>query len=191
MPVITLEQVKNWLRIPLEDTRDDFTLQIAIDGTISNFEAYAGTSLLHKTYAEKQEGGVSYWYTYHRPIVSVTSIADPAGNVITSDRYLIEGEFGLINSYGLFPTARRTDGARDRWLVTYVSGVFATEAAVEANFKVGALLIIAKLFHNPEPQVQSRTEGKSTTSYIPNPSSKSFVPPEVEAYWSPWRSRAL
>lgn len=191
MAVLDLTDAKSWLGIDEEDTQDDARLAGLLLAVLACFEEYAQTALIVRTFTQRFEGGETGWLVDHRPLVAVTSIADPAGHTITASNYLIYSEYGLIESYGVFPRAVRTGGARDRWLVTYTAGLFSTEALVPKTIPTGMLLMVAKWFHNPEPMVQSRREGSSTISYIPNPTAKSIVPPEVDVLWSPWRSRTV
>ena len=192
MSLVTLEKAKEWLGIEADENEDDPKISgliLAVDGV---FEAYAGTSLGPRTRTQKFSEPDLLWRMNYRPVISVQSITDPAGNSIAAANYLVHAEEGVIEHFR-WPGVPRRDstGVRDFWTVAYTTGLFASEAAAPESVALGMKLMLAKFYFNPEPNVQSRREGDSATAYIPNPSSKHTVPPEVEQLWSHWRSRQM
>lgn len=190
MSFVTIEQARAWVGLD-SSTIDDVRLQLLIESAEASFEDYCGVAAVPREYQQRFVGGVGEWYVDHRPLRSVTSIVDPAGNTIASNRYRVYEELGLIESLGYFAQALRADGGQDRWLVTYSAGAYPDVASIPATVKQGVLFLVSKGYYNPEPDVQSRKTGNLTISYIPNPSSSHVVPPEVERLWSTSRSRTI
>lgn len=189
--VPTLQEAKEWLGLNETDTFDDARIQLLLRGSVEAFENYAQTALIQRSFTQEFEGSEDQWFFDHSPVVSITSIVDPAAHTILSTQYLLHKRIGLLDFYSFAPTPRNSDGTRALWTVTYVAGHFTLETDVPMGVRIGLLGMMAKWYFNPEPMVQSRRLGDEGTSYIPNPSSTSVVPPEIETFWAQYRMRNI
>lgn len=177
---VTLWDAKQYLGIPLDDCQDDERLGQIINAARDTIEDYLGTPLVRRSFTQKFFGWDEQMWVFDRyPVASITSIVDPAGNTITSDKYLLLGEVGMIDFYSYPPRALRSDGNTDRWTVTYVAGHFEHENVIPWGAKLGVLKLIAHDYHVSQPGVQSMRTGDSTISLIPNPTAREILPRDV------------
>lgn len=188
---VTLADAKNYLGISLDDCLDDERLGQIINGARDAVEDYLGTPLVRKTFTQRFYGGFddSPWITDVYPVASVTSIVDPAGNTIQPDKYVLEGEIGVLRFYDYPPRAVRSTGETDRWTLTYVAGHFEHENVVPWGAKLGILLWIAARYTVHIPAVQSMRTGDSTISLIPNPTAREIMPRDVTTQVAQWRRK--
>lgn len=187
--VPTLEQGRDWLGLGSDETLDDSRITLLLQASVGAFETYTSTALLVRTFTQQFEGGEELWLLDKKPVSVITTILDPKGNSLPSSQYLLHKGLGMIEWYSIAPRAVNADDTRGLWTVTYTAGHFSSEALVPTDVRTGLLGMMAKWYFNPQPGVQSTREGDSATAYIPNPSSKAVIPPEIEALWCEYRRR--
>lgn len=179
-------------------------LDALIDGCSAALESEALAVFVQRTITEyasasqflggPREGGRSILALKNYPVVSVTSISDPAGNVITATDYRIEGEKGYLIRPGGWPTPVNANGLVDRWKVIMTAGHFATTAAVDAALKLACKKLVAFARQNTTPGVLSKTGGLISITYRSAGDgglAPSGVPLEVAAMLGPWKSREV
>ncbi|MCU1617190.1 MAG: hypothetical protein JWO98_4730 [Frankiales bacterium] len=80
MTTVTLEDVKDFLRIPSTDTASDDKLVEHLDAAWAAAEFYCG-DLSTGTYTEVHDGGGQAIYTRHTPVASVISLTEYIGSI--------------------------------------------------------------------------------------------------------------
>ena len=171
---VTLADAKSYLGIASDDCQDDYRLAMIINAARDTVEEYLEVPLVQRALTQKF-GSERVWQLDGMPIASITSILDPAGNEIESDRYLLVEELGLICHYGFPPRAVKSNGQADRWTVTYVAGHFAHENMMPHGLKLGILKLVAHDYHIVLPGVQSQRTADSSVALIPNPTAREIL----------------
>lgn len=166
---------------PLDDAR----VQGILSGVLLEVESFLGTPLVQEMKTQEFDAGQGVWFTDYRPVASVTSILDPAGNEITSDDFLLKGELGQICFYSYARRAVDSSGKASRWTATYVAGLYASAALVPADVALGILDLVAVHYHRPEPDIQSVRTIDQGVAYIPNPNGTFILPPRVQQLLGP------
>lgn len=77
-PVVSLTNMKSYLRIPDTDTTFDATVQMLIDAAVDVL-SYHVDDILPQTYTETYNGGSCSIWLYHKPVLSVLSVIENAG----------------------------------------------------------------------------------------------------------------
>ena len=190
--VVAIEKMKEYLRIPASQCDDDANLQMVIAASEAQLSNHLGQTKLLVTsgLTQKYHSGDLIWFTDFRPIVSVTSILDPAGNEITSDFYLLREELGEILFRRIVPVALDSSGAVARWTLTYSAGKFQSPNQVPADLQLAIMMLAARRYQRPEPGIQSSRTLSEGTAYLPNPSN-SILPPEVIELVAPHVARPV
>lgn len=189
---VSLQDAKEWLGLQASDTLDDDRLTQILAGVKKQVDQFCGTSLVVSSYSQKFEGGICAWFLDRRPVKTITSILDPAGNSIPSTNYVLNEELGILESYGLFPRAVRSTGQRDRWTVLYTAGHFNDDASVSEDAANAILDLVSDYFHKAGPDVQSQKAGiENVVSYIPNPNARFILPPRVQVALAPYCRRTI
>lgn len=80
-------------------------------------------------------------FLLRRPIVSITSIVDPAGTTFDLTKISIAKQTGVI--FGDFSTTHNTAGLPAPWKVTYVAGAYENRAAVPPALQNACKLVLA------------------------------------------------
>ncbi len=149
----------------ISGSTDDALLDVLIDAASAAIEQYCNAHLIQATVTERQWGGKQYIYLRKYPIVSVTSITDPAANTVTSTYYYIEKDMGRLRYDGTFPLAYNSAGLVAEWTIVYVAGFFANQGAVTQDVKMACARTVAWLKDNPSPGVTSVGVGSLSVSY--------------------------
>lgn len=185
---MSLQDAKEWLGLEADSTLDDYRLSLILQGVKAQVDAFCGTPLVAVSTAQKFSGGGCRWYLDRRPVTSIASILDPAGNSIDATSYLLLEELGILEAYVIFPRARNAAGAVARWTVTYTAGHFATEGAVAGDAANAILDLVSDYFHKAGPDVQSQKVGiENSLAFIPNPNSRFILTPRVQQALAPYR----
>jgi len=100
-----------------------------------------------------------------QPLVSVTSITDPAGNTVDSDDYWLDKAKGALRTTGQWTIPQDSNGFATYWTIIYTAGLFASTLAVDANLKLACMMFVADLFKHPNPAVLSKSVGDLKISY--------------------------
>lgn len=160
---ITLDEAKVFLA--LEGTSEDEVLARLISGTTLEVERKLGTQFVQRSVVERHEGGCKRIYPQVVPVVSVTSIVDPAGNTVPSTDYVVRQQRWLEH-FGRFNPAQTTAGQVTDWTVTFTAGWFASTSAVAADVKQEVLRAVAALRESPAAGVSSVGVGDLSISYL-------------------------
>lgn len=99
MPLLTLSQVKSYLKISQSDTsEDDFISSIIIPGVQASIEKYCNRHFDVNTYTAEQHIINHKIFTNEYPIISVDSI------VRVGDNLVIPSDSNMYTNYRIFPT---------------------------------------------------------------------------------------
>lgn len=179
MAVVSVTEVKKYLRIPDEFVEDDDLLGDLAEVSQEELEDYLNLPLTQRSLIQKFFGLQAAWFLDARPVSSITSILDGEGNSIDAEDYVLIEERGQI-LFRRFPRiARNAQGLQDRWTVTYVAGLYPDEASAPARVKQAIKMLVARRYQRPEPDIQGIRTLNQSVSYIPNPNNRKPLPPEV------------
>ena len=124
-----------------------------------------------------------------RPIVSVESIEDPAGNTVLATDFFIDKDHGWVEHFGYFPIPMTEQGQKALWEVSYTAGRFATTADVTSDLKEACTRLAKWWADQPAGNVTSVQAGSLSVSYGAMLSG-SILPGDVEnllaPYIGPW-----
>lgn len=149
-PVISLDEAREYLRMPAGETKDDDELRLFLDAATASCESHRA---LRRRIVVEQHSPGSPLLLQRTPVVSVMSVVDADGNTISADRYRVDLAAGIVTGYGM-PACT----------VTYVAG----HAVVPAN---GRLAVLEQLRHmwttqrGPRPAFGGR--GADNTTFVP------------------------
>lgn len=159
---VTLDEVK--VSLALEGTAEDEMLARLISGVTLEVERRLGTQFIQRSLVEYHEGGSKRIYPQRAPIITVTSLVDPAGNVIPATDYVIRQQRWLEH-FGHFNPAQTTAGQVTDWTVTYTAGWFASTSVVAADVKHEMLRALGALRESPAAGVSSVSVGDLSINY--------------------------
>jgi hypothetical protein len=161
--VVKIDKAKAVLNI--DGTSEDARLAHLISAVSLELETRIGTIFIQRSFVEKKEGGRKRIYLDRLPIVSITSMTDPAGNTLTVEvDFLVRGD-RYIEGIGYFPHAVNDQGQRTDWSITYTAGWFASTSAVAFDVQAEALRVIGALREAPAPNAQSVRVGDLAVTY--------------------------
>lgn len=180
--VLPLADAKDQLNIPQATTTYDAEIQSWIDAIVAGLEKLTGGPLVNRSVVERAEvvdGGTAI-LVRKRPLVSVTSVVDPAGAALTVTDVDLDPNSGVIRRRLSAPwwTAHR-------WVtVTYVAG---WGAPTPAAFNAAARIILDHLWQTQHgPSTRPSMAGDETdTDYglgfaIPNRAAELLAPYAAE-----------
>lgn len=144
--LVSLEEVKPQLQIPLDDTRFDNILTQKINAILLLAERYCSRKFMKTDVQEKLRPIDGVAFTKYIPINSITSIIYDNGSMASLDKLDIDYEIGRIS--GLIMKAE----------ITYNTGLFNDTTDVDADLKEFCLRKIAELF-------TFRTSGSNKEGY--------------------------
>lgn len=131
--IISLAAAKSHLN--MSSTRDDDEVRAMIEAVTAVIERHRGEVVARRTVVENNPGGSGGRIVLlHRPVISVASLEDHNGTVISPTGYVLDGQSGILTA----PFARWDRPRR----VTYVAGY----AQVPANYILAAKIILAHLW---------------------------------------------
>lgn len=190
--VVSIEKVKGYLRIPEDDCSDDPHLQMVLAGAEAQVRTYLGDTQLVVTegLTQKFGAGALIWFLDNRPIVSVESIEDGGANTIESTRFHLREELGQVIFRTTVRVAVDSEGAIDRWTITYTAGQFATLKQVPGDIQLAISMLVARRYQRPEPGIQSMRTQASGTAYIPNVTN-AIMPAECIELLAPYVRRSV
>lgn len=182
--LISLQEVKDFLGIT--STSEDALLEILVDAASQAIEGYLrGTWVVQRSTAEEYERPQgNRVFLRHRPIVSVTSIADPSGQTIPATDYEIHNAQGFLMLTNAWQIPRGTSSQRSFYTITYVAGMVTVTANVARRFKQACQMFVASLRSRGKSSgVIERSVGDLSVRYAePVSLESSFgIPPEVTA----------
>jgi hypothetical protein len=166
---ITLEEAKGGLS--LDGTAEDENIARLISGVTLELERRLGTQFVQRSLVERHEGGCKRIYPTRTPIISVTSIVDPAANTVPSTDYVIRQQRWLEH-FGMFNHAFATSGQRTDWTITYTAGWFASASVITPDIKAEFIRALQGLRETPAAGVASVHVGDLSIAYagaaVPN-----------------------
>lgn len=133
--IVTLDEVKEYLQIPSEDTSLDVKLQYITDGIEKRTKTFCKQDFVLAEYTEriKFEGG--FGYVTNTPLVSISKVEDDDGYEYPFEIYADkQGEISL-----LFLTNRE-------YIVTYTGGVAVED--IPSDIKLAILQWVEYTFNN-------------------------------------------
>lgn len=149
---VTLEMVKDHLRLPKTYTAEDDMLNLYLNAAIKTAEDKTNRQLMPATWTLKCDRFPSKFVINKTPLISVESITylDSAGveRTLDSSKYLVNAQaepFEITPAYGFsFPSARLQANSVT---VTFKAG-YADFESVPSNIISGILLIVDDLYKN-------------------------------------------
>lgn len=181
----------------------DSQLQLLVTAASAAISAKLGVDFIKRTYAEPHlygeldgeiitvqppsnfivgGSGSMFLKLWHRPIFSVTSIADPAGNTIT--KYVMHKTRGILE--GIFSVPVDSNGLEAYWTVTYVAGNYANTAALidtatgNPDVEVACILTVGEWFGRDKGQaVSSKTISELSITYAKDVETSKRAIPDV------------
>ena len=180
--LITLAEAKVYPGMSGLSTADEAIVNALISSCTLDFEEYLGKALVQRaftedyTYAEisRQSRDSDIIWMRQYPIVSVTSITDPAANTIAATNYWIDKIRGALRANAAWSLPKDDNGFTSYWTIVYTAGHWATTAAVPANMKLAAKMYVAYLYSRPNPEVSSKSVGDLRLAYTESKSDSSI-----------------
>lgn len=151
---LTLDEAKELLGI--DGSSQDTKLQGLIGSVTRQLERRLGTHFVQRSVTEEHAGLVRRIYLNRSPIVSVTSITDPAGYTVPSTDFVVR-EKRYLEHWGRFWQAQTTAGQPTNWTVVYVAGWFADQKVVDELVKSEVAKLISMQLTQPDPRMTSIT----------------------------------
>lgn len=172
-------------------------LEQLIEGATEELEAMLqGTLIIQRSVSEeliRRPGGVAAWtdewwagnrvrtlYLRHRPVVSVTSIADDDGNTISADDYAVDEDQGRLVLSSTWDRPVTSSGATGSWTVTYIAGIAADRSAVPERIKQALRLLVAWRYGQRSSAVASERVGDLAVTYR-DPGTAGGIPAEIRS----------
>lgn len=169
--LITLAELQTFPGIPAALSAAQTTsLEGLIDAASAMMDAYCRNDLIQRSASED--------YTWNEickmgrrfelrryPLVSVTSITDPAGNTTAATNYWMEKDAGVLWRNGSWSAPVDSNGFITYWTVVYVAGRWATTAAVPAHVKMLCKQQVASMWGRPDGGVKSTAVGDLKITY--------------------------
>jgi hypothetical protein len=142
MSVITLAQAKEYIRVTSTDAALGAMIQLIIDGAEDVVKRYCATELTPTVCNEIANGGMQYFSTATRPIISVSAIFHaeaqynyPSTDWVVRDSRIYPADDAVLMA-GRWP--------RGTYYLTYTAGY----STVPAGMKQAILMITARMFDN-------------------------------------------
>ena len=159
LDILTLDEAKRALNIPLADTSFDTEVASYVTAVSQRIDDLCGPVVQRTITGEAHDGGRSFIFPVHTPVASVTSIAQYLSGTATtltaetvststSTNYLLTDastHASLIRRRSSWSDSVFTDG-RANVVITYVAGRFANTAAVSPKFKQGAAKMLSVMW---------------------------------------------
>jgi hypothetical protein len=161
--VIKIDLVKAVLQI--DGTSEDARLAHLISAVSLELEKRLGTAFVQRSFTEKKAGGGKRIYLDRPPIVTIASMADPAGNTLTADTEFVVRQDRYLEAIGYFTHGVNDEGQRTDWTIQYTAGWFADTASVAHDVRAEALRVIGALREAPAPTAQSVRVGDLAVTY--------------------------
>jgi len=193
--LISLSEMKNFPGFTSLASSEDAILEALIDAVTLDFESEWGCYGVQRTAISERHnwksividspGASKIWLT-HSPVVSITSITDPAVNTVLSTAYSIDYDDGcLVNPCG-WTVPVDANGFESHWTVVYTAGHVAATANVPANIKQAAKMWCASLYKRTDRDVTSKKIGELTLTYRDG-GANAGLPPEIRSMISEWK----
>lgn len=160
--LVKLDKAKAVLSI--DGTSEDVRLAHLISSVSLELEHRLGCAFIQRNFTDKKEGGRKRIYLDRLPIVSVTSITDPAANTVAATDYVIRQD-RYLEAIGFFDHAVTAQGQRADWTIIYKAGWFATTTAVTEEIQQEVLRVIDVLRQAPSPTATSVRVGDLAVTY--------------------------
>jgi hypothetical protein len=161
--VVKIDLAKAVLQI--DGTSEDARLAHLISAVSLELEKRLGTAFVRREFTDKKQGMVKRIYLDYLPVVSITSVQDPAGNTLTEDTEFVVQQDRYLEALGYFSHAVNSQGQRTDWTIVYEAGWFADTAAVAHDVRAEALRVIGALREAPSPTAQSVRVGDLAVTY--------------------------
>jgi hypothetical protein len=197
--LITMNELLNYPGMSSVPEDKHPILEALIDTVTAQFEKEWGTFAIQRSTSERvtyrkilaDSPGAGIIRLSKGPIVSVSSIVDPAGNSIDADDYWIDYEDSSLRTAGRFQRPVDANGHESYWTITYVGGQAVDTAAVPYNIKTAAKMWVSQLFTNPMQNITSKTLGDFSQSYRYDESAADQIPSQIKSMISDWKRDLL
>lgn len=160
--IMSLAGAKAHLNMSPTVTKDDEEVRNMVEAVTSVIERYRGEAVVRRVVTEKNVmGNGNRLSLLHKPVISLTSITDQAGQGQDISQWSLDGENGILTNY-----MSRFWNGRDL-TITYVAGY--TE--IPSNYILAAKIILAHLWttqriQNIGQQVSLGTRAKPEEAII-------------------------
>lgn len=162
LDLLTLDEGKRALNIPLADTTQDTELAGYITAVSRRIDAMCGPVVVRTVTGELHTGGTSMLFPRMAPVATITSVVEHVGTTATTlaaeSNSTKTGNDYLIGADG-YVVYRRASGSdsvfppgRSNVVITYTAGRYADTAAVDPRFKQAAAIFLSHLWRFEQGQ---------------------------------------
>lgn len=178
LDLLTLDEAKRALNIPLADTTQDTEVASYITAVSRRVDAMCGPVVIRTVTGELHTGGSSMLFPKMAPVATVTSVAEYAGTTATTlaaetnaaktvNDYLVgvDGQVIFRRATGgdsIFPVGR------SNVVITYTAGRYANTGAVDPRFKQAAAIFLSHLWRFEQGQGSTTFGGPAEGLGIPS-----------------------
>ncbi len=200
--LVSLTELKLFPGLASAPSSDDSILLALIDAASLDFEKEWQSPGVQRSFTEN--------YTYREivslrhpdtiwlrqmPVVSVTSITDPAGNTVDSDEYWIDKDVGALRSFstgmvglcGCWDIPVDANGYESYWIIVYTAGRVAATANVPANIKLACKMWVSMLYKDPTQNISSKSVGDLSITYKYRGPNDEGLPDQIRRMISCWK----
>lgn len=177
--LITLDELKEYLKIDVSQTDDDEVLQALLNSASSWITGFLGRNLLKQTYVEYYDGdGSDELLLRNHPVVSITSIYVDylrqwaSNTLVASTDYYVKKQSGIVKAFYMFGNFIR---GRANVKITYVAGYLPDidKTEVQGGMPHSIRLAVKRIidhhwrtgYTNRKLDVSSETRGDLTTTF--------------------------
>ena len=161
--ILTLAEAKAHLNIT--GSGSDTKVAALVTAASMLLDAAAKTFFVKRSVVELHWPRGKFLFPRARPVNSITSILDPAGNSVPAADYYLDTDRSFIAHVGYWPTAVNATNLPVPWSVTLSAGWFANTAAVAEDVKQACRLRLSAIWDRPNPDVSSVGVGGLSVSY--------------------------
>jgi hypothetical protein len=196
--LITIEEMRRYPGFESMSSAKEQSVASLIAAVTAEFEEYWGAYGVQRSISERSDyermlsdspGFDKIWLS-RAPIVSVTSIIDPAGNSVASTGYRIDCDLGCLYAPGGWQTPVDANGFAAYFTVTYVSGWVASPDLVPANIKQACKMRVAGLYDHPDREMTSKKVGDLTLTYAVG-QDPAAIPDAIRGFIRQWKMEGI
>lgn len=162
LDLLTLDEAKRALNVPLADTTQDTEIASYITAVSRRIDDMCGPVVIRTVTGELHTGGTSMIFPYMAPVATISSLAEYVGTTSTAlaaetnatktaNDYLVS-----VDGYVIYRRATGGDSifpvGRSNVVLTYTAGRYATTAVVDQLFKQAAAIFLSHLWRFEQGQ---------------------------------------
>lgn len=157
--VLTLDEAKNALNIPLTDDQFDDELASFVTAVSERLDDLCGPIVQRTVTDEIHVGAVASIWPEFTPAASFSAVLEYAGGVattLTAETLLVAGDYAVVDAGTHNSHLARRSAWANRWftagqvVITYVAGRYADTASVSPKFKQAAAKTLSWLWRGDQ-----------------------------------------